>query len=83
MVSLRHDKIGQVFYTSHSRPSNALAIDDLRADLRSRLAGYKLPTLLPAVLPGEFHSVSRGSGMVEIEGYNFAEVIICGCRNSP
>jgi malonyl-CoA/methylmalonyl-CoA synthetase len=52
VVSLRHDKMARDFYTRHNRKPNALAIDDLRADLRSRLAGYKLPTLL-RVIQGE------------------------------
>ena len=30
----------------HERPKDTLSLQDLRSDLRERLAGYKLPTVL-------------------------------------
>ena len=46
VVTLRNDEMAQEFYKKHDRSSTKLNIDDLRADARNRLAGYKLPTLL-------------------------------------
>lgn len=46
VVSLRQDKLAQDYYQTHNRQPGKLDINDLRADLRSRLAGYKLPTIL-------------------------------------
>jgi malonyl-CoA/methylmalonyl-CoA synthetase len=46
VVTLRSDEIAQKFYREHGRNPNMLKLDDLRADARTRLAGYKLPTLL-------------------------------------
>jgi malonyl-CoA/methylmalonyl-CoA synthetase len=67
VVSLRHDKMALDFYASHNRKPNALAIDDLRADLRSRLAGYKLPTLL-RVIQGELPKSISGKVVKKILG---------------
>jgi malonyl-CoA/methylmalonyl-CoA synthetase len=67
VVSLRHDKMAQEFYTNHSRPHNTLAIDDLRTDLRSKLAGYKLPTLL-RVVDGELPKSISGKVVKKILG---------------
>ncbi|ETN39265.1 uncharacterized protein HMPREF1541_05488 [Cyphellophora europaea CBS 101466] len=46
VVTLRNDEIAQKFYREQGRDPANLNIDDLRADARDRLAGYKLPTLL-------------------------------------
>ncbi len=46
VVTLRNDEMAQKFYRENGRSSERLDIDDLRTDARSRLAGYKLPTLL-------------------------------------
>jgi malonyl-CoA/methylmalonyl-CoA synthetase len=67
VVSLRQDKMAQDFYSSHRRKPDALAIDDLRADLRSRLAGYKLPTLL-RVIEGELPKSISGKVVKKILG---------------
>lgn len=67
VVSLRHDKMAQEFYTNHTRPPHTLAIDDLRTDLRSKLAGYKLPTLL-RVIDGELPKSISGKVVKKILG---------------
>ena len=46
VITLRNDEIAQKFYRENGRSADKLNIDDLRTDARSRLAGYKLPTLL-------------------------------------
>jgi malonyl-CoA/methylmalonyl-CoA synthetase len=49
VVSLRDDDIAQQFYRDNHRSPERLDLDDLRADARHRLAGYKLPTLLRVI----------------------------------
>lgn len=49
VVSLRTDEVAQEFYKKTHRDPEKLDLDDLRADLRNRLAGYKLPTLLRVI----------------------------------
>lgn len=46
VVTLRTDEMALKFLREHRRDPAALDLDDLRADARQRLAGYKLPTLL-------------------------------------
>ena len=67
VVSLRQDKMAQDFYSSHKRRPDTLHIDDLRADLRSRLAGYKLPTLL-RVIEGELPKSISGKVVKKLLG---------------
>ena len=45
-VTLRNDEMAHKFYRENNRSPSSIGIDELRADSRSRLAGYKLPTLL-------------------------------------
>jgi malonyl-CoA/methylmalonyl-CoA synthetase len=59
VVTLRSDEMAQKFYREHNRNPKRLDIDDLRADARSRLAGYKLPTLL-RILNGEIPKSPTG-----------------------
>ncbi|KAI9875446.1 MAG: hypothetical protein M1823_007476, partial [Watsoniomyces obsoletus] len=59
VVTLRSDEMAQKFYREHDRNPERLDIDDLRADARSRLAGYKLPTLL-RILNGEIPKSPTG-----------------------
>lgn len=52
VLSLSESEVAQEFYSKRGRAIGHLKLDDLRADLRDRLAGYKLPTLL-RVIEGE------------------------------
>lgn len=59
VVSLRNDEVARDFLTRNKRGLGHLRLDDLRADVRSRLAGYKLPTLL-RVIEGELPKSGTG-----------------------
>lgn len=59
VVSLRNDEVAQEFYKQHNRSSSQLLLDDLRADVRTRLAGYKCPTLL-RIIEGELPKSGTG-----------------------
>ncbi|RMZ90016.1 hypothetical protein DV736_g2760, partial [Chaetothyriales sp. CBS 134916] len=67
VVTLRKDEAAQTFYREHNRDSTKLNIDDLRADVRSRLAGYKLPTLL-RIHQGEIPKSPTGKVQKKILG---------------
>lgn len=67
VVSMRKDKLAQDFYTNHDRQPGSLSVNDLRADLRTRLAGYKLPTVL-RVIDGELPKSISGKVVKKILG---------------
>ena len=46
VLSLSDSEAALNYFREHNRVSGKLKLDDLREDLRNRLAGYKLPTLL-------------------------------------
>ena len=52
VLSISDSEAAQEFYRKNHRQLGKLELDDLRADVRNRLAGYKLPTLL-RVIEGE------------------------------
>lgn len=52
VLSISDSEAAQEYYQKHDRQRGSLKLDDLRSDLRDRLAGYKLPTLL-RVIEGE------------------------------
>lgn len=52
VLSLSDSETAQDYYEKHNRQRGSLKLGDLRSDLRDRLAGYKLPTLL-RVIDGE------------------------------
>lgn len=58
-VVMRSDALAQKFYAENNRDPRTLHIRDLRADVRKRLAGYKLPTLL-RVVTGEIPKSPTG-----------------------
>lgn len=53
VVSLRNDEIATKFLGERGRNVEELKLDDLRDDLRERVAGYKLPTVLYVLGAGE------------------------------
>ena len=59
VLSLRTDEIAQQFFRDHGRDCERLILNDLRADLRSQLAGYKMPTLL-RLIKGELPKTPSG-----------------------
>jgi malonyl-CoA/methylmalonyl-CoA synthetase len=67
VVSLRDDEVAQEFYRQNERSPHSLKLDDLRADVRSRLAGYKMPTLL-RVIQGEVPKSGTGKVVKKVLG---------------
>jgi malonyl-CoA/methylmalonyl-CoA synthetase len=70
LVSLQNDEAHIVSSSSNDATQHALTIDDLRQDLRERLAGYKLPTLL-RIADGEFPKTGTGKVQKKILGPRF------------
>jgi len=66
-ISLQEQELTEDFLRTHSDERYILTLDALREDLRSRLAGYKLPTLL-RVVEGDFPRTSSGKVLKKILG---------------
>lgn len=49
VLSLSDSEVAQNYYQKHGRRVGELKLDDFRKDLRDRLAGYKMPTLLRVI----------------------------------
>lgn len=62
VITIRDDETANRFLEERGRSRHSLKLDDLRKDIRERLAGYKLPTLL-RVVPGELPK--SGTGKVQ------------------
>lgn len=67
IVTLQEEELTPSFRASHSKAHHILSIDSLRQDLRSRLAGYKLPTLL-RIVEGELPKTATGKVQKKILG---------------
>jgi malonyl-CoA/methylmalonyl-CoA synthetase len=70
VVSLRTDKLAQDYYEQAGRNPKRLDLNDMRSDVRSRLAGYKMPTLL-RVVEGEIPKGGTGKVVKKILGPQF------------
>jgi len=70
VVSLRTDKLAQDYYEQTGRHPKRLDLNDMRSDVRSRLAGYKMPTLL-RVVEGEIPKGGTGKVVKKILGPQF------------
>jgi malonyl-CoA/methylmalonyl-CoA synthetase len=66
-VSLLDSEASREFYQKHGRRSGCVSLGDLRADLRDRLAGYKLPTLL-RLIKGELPKSATNKVVKKILG---------------
>jgi malonyl-CoA/methylmalonyl-CoA synthetase len=69
-ISLQNEELTPSFRETHGNNSHAITIDDVRRDLRDRLAGYKMPTLL-RVVDGEFPKTSSGKVLKKVLGTQF------------
>lgn len=74
VVGVSDDEFGQrvaaVVCLSGKHRENRLTLDTLRADLRSKLAGYKLPTLL-RIVGGELPKTATGKVQKKLLGPKF------------
>lgn len=70
LVSLRHDEIAVKSMQERGRDLASLKLDDLRSDLRARVTGYKLPTVL-FVTKGELPKSSTNKVVKKILGPQF------------
>ncbi|KAL9088344.1 MAG: hypothetical protein Q9165_006269 [Trypethelium subeluteriae] len=67
LVSLQKEELTEQWRKDHSRGGYLLTLETLRQDLRSRLAGYKMPTLL-RVMEGELPKTGTGKVMKKALG---------------
>lgn len=69
-VTLLKEEMAEDFSTTHGNGQHALTLDALRTDLRSRLASYKMPTLL-RVVEGDFPKTVSGKVVKKVLGPKF------------
>ncbi|KAI9655717.1 MAG: hypothetical protein M1821_005152 [Bathelium mastoideum] len=67
LVSLQNEELTGQWRKAHSRDGTLLTLESFRWDLRSRLAGYKMPTLL-RVMQGELPKTGTGKVMKKTLG---------------
>lgn len=70
LVALSEENLTNEYLTTHGSMEYTLTINDLRRDLRSRLAGYKLPTIL-RVIEGELPKTATGKVTKKLLGPKF------------
>jgi malonyl-CoA/methylmalonyl-CoA synthetase len=73
LLSLQEEELTDAFVETHGNTEHVLTIADVRRDLRDRLAGYKLPTLL-RVVSGELPKTATGKVQKKILGPKFFPV---------
>lgn len=70
LVSLQEEELTDAFLETYGNNEFILTIEDVRRDLRNRLAGYKLPTLL-RIVDGELPKTVTGKVQKKILGPRF------------
>jgi malonyl-CoA/methylmalonyl-CoA synthetase len=70
VLSIQEEEITEEFQHDHGNGSFVLTLDDLRRDLRKRLAGYKLPTLL-RVVQGDLPKTASGKVLKKVLGAKY------------
>lgn len=70
LISLQEDELMQAFKNGRRDPEHVLTIAELRWELRHRLAGYKMPTLL-RIVKGELPKTATGKVQKKILGPRF------------
>lgn len=70
LVSLQEEELSDAFFETYGNAEHILTIEDVRRDLRERLAGYKMPTLL-RIASGELPKTATGKVQKKILGPKF------------
>jgi malonyl-CoA/methylmalonyl-CoA synthetase len=72
-ISLQEEEITESFRKTYGNVTHVVTIEDIRRDLRHRLVGYKLPTIL-RVISGEFPKTASGKVLKKVLGPLFFPV---------
>lgn len=70
LISLQEEELTDTFLETYGNSEFILTIEDIRRDLRSRLAGYKIPTLL-RIVEGELPKTVTGKVQKKVLGARF------------
>ncbi|KAF1993756.1 fatty-acyl-CoA synthase [Amniculicola lignicola CBS 123094] len=70
LISIQEEEVTDAFLETYGNNEHVMTIDDVRRDLRHRLAGYKLPTLL-RIVDGELPKTVTGKVQKKILGPRF------------
>ncbi|KAH8730273.1 hypothetical protein GQ44DRAFT_768661 [Phaeosphaeriaceae sp. PMI808] len=76
LVSLQEEELTDAFFETHGNTEYMLTIADVRRDLRDKLVGYMLPTLL-RITDGELPKTVTGKVQKKILGPKFFPVETC------
>jgi malonyl-CoA/methylmalonyl-CoA synthetase len=79
LVSLQEEELTDAFVEMHGNSEHLLTIADVRRDLRDRLAGYKMPTLL-RIVNGELPKTVTGKVQKKILGPKFFPADYQNCQ---
>ena len=71
--SCSEEELTDAFLETYGSSEHILTIEDLRKDLRGRLAGYKMPTLL-RIVDGELPKTATGKVQKKVLGPEFFPV---------
>lgn len=77
LVSLQEEELTDAFLLSHGNGEHVLTIDAVRNDMRARLAGYKLPTLL-RIVTGELPKTATGKVQKNVLGPKYFPSVFDG-----
>jgi malonyl-CoA/methylmalonyl-CoA synthetase len=69
-ISLQEEELTASFRETYGNGRHLVTIQDIRKDLRGKLAGYKLPTIL-RVIDGEFPKTATGKVLKKVLGRQF------------
>lgn len=70
LISLQEEEMTDAFLETYGNSEYILTIEDIRKDLRNRLAGYKIPTLL-RIVDGELPKTATGKVQKKLLGPRF------------
>ena len=73
LISLHDEELSDAFLETYGDTEYVLTLADIRKDLRDRLAGYKLPTLL-RIVDGELPKTATGKVQKKLLGPQFFPV---------
>jgi malonyl-CoA/methylmalonyl-CoA synthetase len=79
LITLQTEELNDAFRAIHGNWQYVLTIDNLRRDLKGKLAGYKQPTLL-RILDGELPKTATGKVQKKMLGPKFFPV---DCEPDP
>lgn len=80
-ITLQAEALDDAFRSTHGQGDHVLTIADLRRDLKSRLAGYKMPTLL-RIIEGDLPKTGTGKVSKKLLGPQYFPLDYRSCSGA-